>query len=90
MIPQKKVARLTRFPNEQEDNRSFEETVDFIEWLMIWYCKKPSSYLANMIVSHLESLKQRNANGQLVNSDWNCDRLLKNWEYIAEHCRHKA
>ena len=90
MIPERKVAKIKILPNEPKDDRGLEEAVDFIEWLMIWYCKKPSAFLANLIVTNLESLKDRNANGEVVDSNWSCDRLLKNWEYIAERCRHRA
>ena len=90
MIPDRKVAQVNLVSNEAEDDRSFEDKIDYLEWLMIWYCKKPSAFLANVIVTNLETLKERNTDGELSNSEWSCNRLLKNWEYIAERCRHRA
>lgn len=67
-----------------------EENIRYIEWIMAWYCKQPSLFLANVIVSRLEALRTQERNGELTDSDWACQRLVRNWQYIAERQRRKA
>ena len=70
-----------------EAETTIEEAVNYIEWLMTWYCRQPSLFLANIIVTRLESLRTRKQQGELVDPEWACHRLLRNWEYIAQRGR---
>ena len=72
---------------EEEIEPTTEESVRYIEWLMIWYCRKPSVLLANIIVERLESLRTQVEQGEVLDPEWSCQRLLQNWEYIAERAR---
>ena len=72
---------------EEETEQTLDETVRYIEWLMAWYCRKPSALLANIIVERLESLRSQVQQGEILDPEWSCQRLLQNWEYIAERAR---
>ncbi len=72
---------------QTESESTVEETVNYIEWLMVWYCRRPSVILANIIVDRLESLRQRVQQGEVLAPEWSCQRLLQNWEYIAARGR---
>ena len=51
------TARPPQHPHPNEiDAPGFEETMRYVEWLMRWYCRKPSLLIANIIVSRLEWL----------------------------------
>ena len=83
------LAEVEQFEHRENDP-GIEEIINYIEWLMIWYCRKPSTFIANIIVSRLEELQDRNSNGELEDPEWCCDRLLRNWEYIAERRRSRV
>lgn len=69
------------------DDPGIEESIQYIEWLMTWYCNKPSLLIANIIVSRLEALRQLERNGDRADPEWACQRLLRNWKYFASHQR---
>ncbi|MEM7564952.1 MAG: hypothetical protein AAF353_18205 [Pseudomonadota bacterium] len=69
---------------------ALDETVRYIEWLMAWYCRRPSFVLANIIVEKLQFLRVRVQQGELLDPEWSCIRLVQNWEQIAERSRNRA
>jgi len=73
--------------HDNETEPTIDKTLDYIEWLMIWYCRKPSVLLANIIVVRLQSLRIKVSQGENIDPDWTCQRLLQNWEYIAQRIR---
>ena len=76
---------------EPEPGRETEPTLDdsvhYIEWLMAWYCRKPSVMLANVIVERLETLRSQVQQGDILDPQWSCMRLAQSWEHIAERNR---
>ena len=69
---------------------SVDQIIDHTEWLMIWYCRKPSIFLANLIVSSLEMLISREDCAEPAKQEWASPRLLKHWAYIAENSHKRA
>ena len=87
MIFKRLPAAVESKPQDDISEQSIDEIVGYIEWLMSWYCRKPSMFLASIIVSRLESLQARERGGELVAAEWACHRLLRNWEYLVERNR---
>jgi hypothetical protein len=86
--------RLCRDPAREydfdtENEPSVEATLQYLEWLMQWYCREPSMLLATIIVSRLEWLCERQTDGEIAIHEWSCSRLIRNWEYLAARCRRK-
>jgi len=79
------AARLENLELEAEP--VIEETLQYIEWLMGWYCREPSMLLATIIVSRLEWLRAQTRDGEAAVSEWSCTRLIRNWEYLAARRR---
>jgi len=71
------------------DDPGIEESIHYIEWLISWYCNKPSLLIANIIVSRLEALNELAQNGDPADPEWACQRLLRNWKCIAAHQRQR-
>ena len=88
MIVKRLMRAIEEPPAQDLPQPGIDETIDYIEWLMIWYCRKPSAFLANIIVSRLEELREREADGELGAGHWACQRLIRNWAYIAERRRY--
>lgn len=74
----------------EDSEPGIEENIRYVEWLMRWYCQKPSAFLANVIVARLEALSIQEQNGELTDSGWACQRLIRNWQYIADRQRARA
>jgi len=83
------AARLDNIDFDTDNEPSVEETLQYLEWLMQWYCREPSMLMATIIVSRLEWLRERQANGEIAIPEWSCSRLIRNWEYLAARCRRK-
>ena len=66
---------------------SIEEILEYLEWLMQWYCREPSMLLATIIVARLEWLRETFADAEGVVPEWSCSRLIRNWEYLAARGR---
>jgi hypothetical protein len=66
---------------------SVEKILLYLEWLMGWYCREPSMLLATMIAARLEWLQELQAGGEIALPEWSRSRLIRNWKYLAEHCR---
>lgn len=90
MQAKKSFPQTSRFLWEIPPDISPDELVKAIEWLMNWYCHKPSAFLANLIVTRLEYLKSIEQQGESPHPDWACQRLLKNWEYIAQRSERRV
>jgi len=88
MLPEFTAARLDNIGFDAGAEPSLGETLQYVEWLMQWYCREPSMLLATIIVSRLEWLRERQANGEISIREWSCARLIRNWEYLAARCRH--
>ena len=73
--------------DELEVEPSTEEVLEYLEWLMQWYCREPSMLLATIIVARLEWLRESFAEAEGVIPEWSCSRLIRNWEYLAARCR---
>lgn len=67
----------------RRDESTLEEIVEYIEWLMRYYCRQPSLVIARIIVFRLELLKSREEICEISNAGWSCDRLIKVWNYLA-------
>jgi hypothetical protein len=81
------AARLDNIDFDADDGPSVEDVLQYLEWLMRWYCREPSALLATIIVSRLEWLgEQEQACGRPA-PEWSCSRLIRNWEYLAKRCR---
>ena len=66
---------------------SVEEVLEYLEWLMQWYCREPSMLLATIIVARLEWLRETLVDSEGSIPEWSCSRLIRNWEYLAARCR---
>ena len=69
---------------------TIEENIRYLEWLMSWYCQRPSLFIANVIVARLEALRMQEQNGETARDGWSCKRLVQNWQYIAERQRARS
>lgn len=76
------TARLDGIELDECDDLGAEERIEYIEWLMRWYSRKPSVFIANVIVSNLESLRLLEQEGETLAPEWSCQRLISNREYI--------
>lgn len=88
MLAKSLTREIENTMTRETDKPGIDETVEYIECLMIWYCKKPSRFLANLIVSSLEELRAGELDGETAAGLWACQRLIRNWEYIAASRRH--
>ena len=88
MLVKRLMRAIENPPIHETAQPGIDETIDYIEWLMAWYCRKPSNFIANIIVSRLEDLRKRGDAGEAGVGEWSCDRLVRNWQYIAE--RHRS
>ena len=89
MIANLADARLENIDFDNDGGPSLEEVLEYLEWLMRWYCREPSMLLATIIVSRLEWLREQERDGDGPAPEWSCSRLIRNWEYLAERCRGK-
>lgn len=83
------AARLDHIDFDADIEPSVEDVLQYLEWLMRWYCREPSMLLATIIVSRLEWLREREQVGEHPVPEWSCSRLIRNWEYLAARCRGK-
>jgi hypothetical protein len=81
------AARLDNIDFDAEP--SVEEVLQYLEWLMRWYCREPSMLLATIIVSRLEWLREHEQECDSQAPEWSCSRLIRNWEYLARSRRGK-
>ena len=72
------------------DDPEVEEIVACLEWLMIWYCRNPSTGIARIIVTRLQQLREFTSTDTDAHTEWSCSRLLQNWEYIAARRRARS
>ncbi|HKJ50549.1 MAG TPA: hypothetical protein VKB27_03555 [Gammaproteobacteria bacterium] len=89
MISNLSAARLENIDFDSVEEPSVEEILQYLEWLMRWYCREPSKLLATIIVSRLEWLHELQACGEIALPEWSCSRLIRNWKYLAEHRRRR-
>ena len=78
------AAESTVIEYDEHRDLDLEQSLEYLEWLMLWYSKKPSLLIANIIVARLELLKAREETCEISNAGWSCSRLIKIWEYIAD------
>lgn len=81
------AARLDDFELDERDDLGLEERIEYIEGLMRWYSSKPSTFMANVIVSNLETLRLLEQDGEILAPEWSCQRLIGHWEYILRQGR---
>lgn len=67
-----------------KEEHEIEDLIRYVQHLMKWYSHKPSLYLANNIVSKLEQIKERKEDCECGPQDWECERLIKKWCYLAQ------
>ena len=89
MISKFSAARLDQIDFDADIEPTVEEVLQYLEWLMRWYCREPSMLLATIIVSRLEWLREYESECGSPVPDWSCTRLIRNWKYLAERCRKK-
>ena len=87
MISNLSAARLDNIDFDYDGGPTVEEVLQYLEWLMQWYCREPSMLLATIIVSRLEWLREHEPEFESPAPEWSCSRLIRNWEYLAERCR---
>ncbi len=75
------------YPYPEED-QLIEETILYIESLMRRYTRQRSVWMASIILTKLKFLRQCYLDGLHNQSQWACERLIRNWEYFTE--RQKA
>ena len=89
MIANFSAARLDNIDFDNVEEPPVDEILQYLEWLMRWYCHEPSMLLATIIVSRLEWLREQVQEHGSTPPEWSCSRLIRNWEYLARRCRHK-
>ena len=65
-----------------------EDQARYIAYLMQWYAVKRSTYLANLIVSNLETYKDRSTESDNEATVMKCERLIRQWQYLARNPQH--
>lgn len=74
-----------RYPYPVQTSAEYdqEELLQYIEFLMRQYSFKKSFYLANCIVQKLEILRDEMDRNPGRVTEWECQRLLRKWRYLA-------
>ncbi len=72
-----------------EQDCDADDLIEYVGHLMNWYSRKPSAYLANIIVSNLELIEIKIEKNECDGLDCECSRLLKKWRYQAQFRKHQ-
>lgn len=81
------IPNLSELPFQASEEKLIN-IIAYVKAAMSWYSKKPSAYLAKVVVTNLELVQDKINSGECTQSmcneeglDCECYRLLKKWRF---------